>query len=231
MNNIITVADHILLPHQADWNSRPAIRRMWRSSVDNALTGAEDRLSVRSVPWMKLEYEVLPFDGVERGRFDSRMRAALKAGKMTVPLFGRGVPIATAARSGDTELILNRSNHTFEANKYVIVQPSTPALFDTFDVCLIDSVVGARLNISDPLDNAYARGTNVWPLLFGKPIPDYFQILNSSRARYSVALQFDGRTISGLATDDFETYELGPIGTLDGGEGWAGAWQWSAYAA
>lgn len=231
MNNITTIDGHILLPHQADWNTRPDLTRMWQGSVDSALSGAEDRSSVRPVAWMRFAYSVLAYNHVERGRFDDRMRAALKAGKMAVPFWGRGVPIAYEADVGHEQLILTRSNHRFEAGKHAIIQSSSPPDFDTFDAVVIDSVEGEILHLSAALANHYPRGTYVWPLLFGKPIPDQFQVHNSSRNRYSVSIQFDGRQINAISEDDFESYDLGSVSDADGGEGWAGPWVFGAYAA
>lgn len=225
MNNITTVSDHILLPHQADWTKRPTLERLWRSGVDTALSGAEDRASVRPAAWMKLTFQVLPFNHIERARFDDRMRAALKAGKIAVPLWSRPVKLSEAAASGHAQLNLVRSNHGIEAGKYVLVQPDVPASFDTWDLCLVDSVSGARLNLAAGISNDYEAGTFCWPLLFGKPIPDKFQTLNPARGRYSVSVQFDQRQINAFAFDNFESYDLGEVtDPLSGGDGWAGPW-------
>lgn len=180
---------------------------------------------------MKLSYSVMPYNHIERSRFDARMRAALKAGKMAVPLWGRGVPLSEDATAGHESVTLVRPSTSFAAGKYVLIQSSEPATFDTFDVALIDAIDGSVLRLSEPLDNGYARGTRVWPLLFGKPITEPFSILNSARGRYSVSIQFDGRQINATADDDFESYELGTVVSLNGGEGWAGPWIFGAYAA
>lgn len=229
MNNITTIADHVLIPHQADWTTPPDLTRMWRSSIDQSLAGNEDRLSVRSEAWMRLNFYVHPFNHIERARFDDRMRAALRAGKMAVPFWGRGVPTSADAAATDTSLVLERADHRIAAGSYIFVQSDIPAEFDTWDVCLVDSVASTTLNLSAGLNNSYSAGTFVRPLLFGKPITNPFEVRNSARGIYQVSIQFDGRQISAFAYDDFEDYSLGLIASdLNGGNGWAGPWVLSA---
>lgn len=189
------------------------------------MSGAEDRLAVRHDAWLKLQYSVLPFNHVERAKFDARFKAALKTGKITVPHWGRGVAIENPASVGATSLKLVRSNHGFTDGQYLLIQSSVPAEFEDWDLLLVLSTSGATITIASGLDNAYARGTRVWPLLFGRPIPEQFEILNRTRSRYQVSVQFDQRQISAYAYETFEDYELGEItGSLNSGEGWSGPW-------
>lgn len=231
MNNITTIDDHVILPHQADWNAKPELRRLWRAAVESSLGGNEDRLSVRSVAWMRFSYSVFPVNQVERARLEERLREGIKAGKIAVPLWGRGVPLSAAVSAGATSVTLTRSNHNFEAGKHVLIQPSVPMLFDEWDAAVIDSVDGATLNLTEALDNGYAKGTYVWPLLFGKPTPEEFSLLNRGRGRFPVSVQFDGRQINALADESFSTYAIGPATGLNGPEGWAGEWTFGQYAA
>jgi hypothetical protein len=225
LNNITTIADHVLLPHQADWMATPAVSRLWRANVDSALSGEEDRVSVRQSAWLKLSYQVHPYDHVERARFDVRAKAALKAGKMAVPYWGRGEQLSEEATTDQASIFLSRSNHRIEAGKYIFIQPSVPAEYDTWDLCLVDRVSGAQIDLADGLTHDYAAGTRVWPILFGKPITDQFEVRNSSRAIYQVSIQFDGRQINAMTYDNFESYDLGEIiDPLDGGTGWDGPW-------
>jgi hypothetical protein len=225
MNDITTISDHVLLPHQADWSRTPELVRLWRAAVESAMTGQEDRLSARSSAWMRLTYSVLPYNHVERARFDVRMREGLKAGKLAVPLWGRGVALADTALAGHASIVLVRSNHGIESGKYLLIQPSIPAQYDTWDLCLVTAVAGTRLTLAAGLTNGYAIGTRAWPLLFGRPIPQQFTVRNASRAKYEVSVQFDGRQINAFAYDNFEDYPLGDVtAELNGGEGWSGAW-------
>jgi len=225
VNNITTISDHVLLPHQADWSSPPNISRLWRASVENSLDGDEDRLAVRHGAWLLLKYSVLPYNHIERKRFSVRFKQAMRDGKICVPQWGKGVPIENSAQAGATSIKLTRSNHGFADGQYLLIQSSVAPEFDSWDVLLILSTSGANITFSEALDNSYPRGTRVWPLLFGRPIPEDFQVLNTGRSRYSVSMQFDQRQIYAYSYDNFESYDTGEItGDLDGGEGWDGAW-------
>lgn len=198
---------------------------MWRGGVDSSLTGAEDRVSVRSTAWMRFTYQVLPFNHVERALFDYRFKRGLKAGKLAVPLWGKGVPLNSDADKNHTFVYLTRSDHGFSAGKYALIQSSVPSKFEEWDLLLILSVSGTRLNLSTGLSRFYPAGTYVWPLLFGRPIPEQFESLNAGRARYQVSLQYDGRQISAYSYDNFESYEIGEIASdMNGGDGWGGPW-------
>lgn len=225
MNNVTTVAEHVLIPHQVDATVMPTLSRVWRSNVDSALGGEEDRASVRESAWLLLKYQVHPWNHVERARFDVRFQSALKVGKVAVPYWGRGVTLADDATTADASIVLSRSNHRIEAGKYIFIQSSVPAEYDTWDLCLVDRVSGAQLDLAAGLTHDYAAGTRVWPVLFGKPIVDQFEQRNSSRAIYSVSVQFDGRQINASAYDNFESYDTGEIIVpLSGGSGWSGPW-------
>ena len=225
MENIQLVSGHVLLPHQADWSAPPEVQRNWRSTVDTAQSGAEDRCSVRANPWMFLNYQVLPYNQVERYRFEARAREAIRIGKICVPYFGKGVAVIGNPTADDTEIDVNQSNHWIKANTYVIVQDQIPAEFDVFDVCLVTRVADERLIIDSGIQNDYSPNAQVWPLLFGRMMPNNFEPFNASRGMYKVSVQFDQRQILGHALEDWAGYPLGePQYELNGGIGWNGPW-------
>ena len=232
MNNVTLVSDHVLLPHQANWLTQPQLSRLWRSPVTQALTKSEDRLSVRQNSWLVLSYEVLPYNQIERARFDVRFKEGMKTGKLAVPFWGKGVRLAKDHHIGQTTLSLSRANHGFTSGQRLLVQSSVPAEFDAWDVCLISTVASDVLTIATALTNEYKLGTRVWPLLYGTPKPESFQVINSTRSRYRVEVQFDQRQINAFGDDTFENYALGDIVTpLNSGEGWSGPWVIGSFAA
>lgn len=228
--NLQTIDGHVLLPHQANWNDMPNSDRLWRSSVDNALGGDEDRLSVRGSAWRQLRYQVESFNHIERARFDDRMREALKAGKIAVPWWGKGVPLAGDVEAESINIVLRRTDHGFAEGDYVFIQSTTPSQFELWDVKTVQSISGAQLVVDEPMDNSYGERTaRVWPLLFGRPASEPYRIRNVSQGSYSVTVLFDQREVPPVAYDNFLSYDVGEAGTLNGGEGWSGAWVTGAF--
>ena len=226
MSNPITRIDgHTFLPHAADWASEPSTKRQWEGDVQQSLTGKEDRSYVKPRPWKLYSYSVLPYDHVERSKFDVRWMDALKQGKVAVPYFGRGVALSAAVAAAGTALTVTRTTHGLTVGRFAFIQAPQPASFDTFDVCIVVTVSGTAITLSTGLTYAYAAGTRIWPILFGRPVPESFTVLNSARTRMRVTVQNDTRADLVVAGDDFEDYELGNITSLNGGGyGWNGAW-------
>jgi hypothetical protein len=226
LNNVTLVSDHVLLPHQADWSSRPRYGRVWRTAVDQTLAGTERRAGSRPSPWQQLEFSVLPFNHVERARFDDRFREAMKSGRIAVPFLGKGVRLASAAAASATSLTLTRRSDELVAGTYAFIQPQVPASFDTWDLLLLDAASGTALTLAEPLANGYSASTYVWPLLFGRPELRSMAPRNSARTRYEVSVLYDRHEVNPLADDGFETYEPGYTASadLDEGSGFDGAW-------
>lgn len=193
--------------------------------MDASLDGDEDRLSVRPTAWKTLSYELLPYNHVERARIEARFKAGLLAGKLAVPSWGYGVALASAVSAGATVLTLNRNSAAFAAGKYVFIQTEVPAEFETWDFGLIDSKAGTVLTLASGLNNGYPAGTKVWPILFGRPIPESFEPFNATRARFNISVKYDARQVSAFAYEDFRDYALGIVSdSLNGGAGWSGPW-------
>lgn len=203
---------HILLPHQADWSNVPKLNRVWRGAVESTIGGPEDRLTVRPVSWMKLTYEVLPFEHQERAEFEARMREGLRVGKIAVPFFGRGVTLAEAGATNDVQINIDGASENVPRGTFLFIQSSVPALYADWDLCFVSEVSGTTLTIDPPLKHDYPARTKVWPVLFGRPIKEQYSAMHASRARETVSIQFDARQINATAFDDFGSYAIGQFG-------------------
>ena len=190
------MADHFLLPHQADWRNPPKQEKLWRGAVDRSLTGAEDRVSVRGNSWIRFSYSVLPFNQIERSLFEYRFKRALKAGKVAVPHWGRGSQIPIQMLGNETSITLAKKSPYLTAGVWCFIQSSVPSEFDVWDIAKISSVANQiTLHLAGTIENRYPAGTYVWPLLFGRPIAERFAPMNLARGEYRVHLLFDQRSI------------------------------------
>jgi hypothetical protein len=160
------------------------------------------------------------------------MREGIKATKVAVPYWGRSALLSRAAGVGYQRLELDRTTHGMTAGTRVIIMSEVPARHEEWDLCLLDDVSGSVLTLAQPLANAYGAGTRVWRVLFGKPVPQPYEVMNASRSRFTVRVQFDGRQISPTSLDDFGAYSLGDAsaGLDGGGYGWVGGWVFSEAA-
>lgn len=223
--NIFTIDGHVLLPHQADWSRSPSQKRVWRSNVAAALTGFEDRSSLRSGAWLNLSYDVLPTDHVERARLEDRARAAARAAKVAVPHWGMGCALNASVEAEDADVVFDRSNHGFAKGTLLFFQSSEPSAYDEWDVAVVAVVGGdGNVTLSSGLGFSYRAGDFAWPLLLGKPALEKFSPVGNRRATYQVGIQFDRRPVLPVSYETFAAYPEGPPVSLLKGEGWAGPW-------
>ncbi len=231
MNNISQIDGHILLPHQADWNVLPKLKTIWRNEIATAQDGDEDRASVRGTPWKILSYNILCYNQVERARYEARMIAAKKSGKIVIPWMGKGCGITEQKFSGDDSVTVDRATHGFTANQLLFIQSDIPSDFDIWEIVQVQSVASSStLVLTQDLVNNYPASASVWPLLFGRPLPEPWQALNSRRFRHQITVQYDARQVNYVADEDFSSYPVGSITTLSGGSGWNGPWVIGAMA-
>lgn len=83
------VNNAVVFPHPANWKKRPAWQREWKTSVSSAVTKSEDRSTARTVPYARLEYQILPLSIQESSRLNARVLQALKLGRACAPYHGR----------------------------------------------------------------------------------------------------------------------------------------------
>jgi catechol 2,3-dioxygenase-like lactoylglutathione lyase family enzyme len=81
--------DCVILPHLANWDKGVRVTRRWETEIVPGVTKAEDRSTGRGNPFLRQEWEVLPFTVADRARLNTRLAAALKSGRACAPYFGR----------------------------------------------------------------------------------------------------------------------------------------------
>lgn len=84
------VNDCVILPNHPNWKDSARWRRTWNTSIVPGLTAAEDKLTGRSQPNVRLDYGFFTFDLQSRARLAARIIEALKKGRACSPFWGRG---------------------------------------------------------------------------------------------------------------------------------------------
>lgn len=225
MTDFPVIDGHYLLPHQADWLTRPTLAREWQSGLAQTLAGVEGRSVARQAPWLNLSYDVLPFDNTERMRFENRARQALQAGKAAVPFWSTGAPLSVAATAGADTVTLTRTTHQLVENDWLFVQSGRPAEYLYYDFLPVESVAGAVITLRSALLNSWPAGTRVWKLLFGRLVAKPITYRSTGRGGYTVQVSFDRHQVQTVGYDDFDSYTAGTVtSSLSGGEGFDGPW-------
>ena len=163
----------VLLPHAPDWNVKPQFRREWRSSIADAVTGQEDRLSFRHLPLHGIEFQVTPYTLEEYRRLLARVLAAKQSGWAAVPLWGRGSVLAVPA-SGDVVTLASEDAWAWSVDDYVFFSNLEP---DAYEVRQVVGVTGASLTLDQALSRTYKRFC--WPMVLGRFRCDDLRTLTS----------------------------------------------------
>jgi hypothetical protein len=175
------VTGHVLLPHQADLNTKVRWERIWKTTIGEGITGGEERVSPRPGFRRKLQYLIVPFDHIESAKLSARILAAKKSGLAAIPYFGRGSMLAAELSAATATIVPTVWN--WAIGDSIFFQSTDVKDFDSWDVRTITNVVGEVLTLNTAVTNGpYLAGTYCWPLLFGKletgdinPVSNYRQ--------------------------------------------------------
>lgn len=180
----------VLLPHVPDWSQTPKVQRRWQSAIASAVSGVEERSTLRQTPIRSLAFGVTPFDALERALLDDRIRAALLDGAAAVPWWGRGLALASPA-SGTTVTLADTvpTGWVPAAGSHIafVGDWATPGGAQ-WEIAEVESVAGRVLTLSAALTNTWTRAC--WELLAGKLTVSGGETLTGHTGTYS--LKVDG---------------------------------------
>lgn len=139
--------------------------RSWQTEVRQALSGHEDRQSLRSRPLRRLPFQITARNLSELAQLKNLLDAGLRSGRVAVPLWGRGQAIA-AATSG-AELTLDpEAAYPFTPGEWVFIVETCAW---RWEVAQLDSVASlTSITLDSGLSESFPIGSIVYPILFGK---------------------------------------------------------------
>lgn len=191
--SVETVNGFVLLPHAPDWNVKPQFRREWRSTITDAVTGNEDRLSCRPLPLRGVEFQVTPYSFEEYRRLLARVLAARKSGWAAIPLWGRGCALASPA-SGDTVQLVSEDAWAWRVDDFVFFTQLDPDEPEAFETRQVKRAEGATLTLDQALSRTYRRFC--WPLILGRFNANDISTLTSRHGSIRIGvLERDTRTV------------------------------------
>jgi hypothetical protein len=169
---VTLVNGSVLLPHRPFWADGVAWSRAWQTGVTAALTGDEQRRSMRSLPRDMVSFSIAALSLEDRAQLDERLDAATKSGLGCAPFWGRGSALANALNAGNTAVVLSDTSWNWVVNDwYFICALCTAASGEPellYDYGQVTVVAGADLTLGTAASNSYPAGSLLWPLLFGK---------------------------------------------------------------
>lgn len=205
----------VLIPHRADWTTRPKSGRRWETAIASGGLGGEDRDALRQVPLGEIEYAVLPFDVAEQELLLATLRAAKRVGNAAVPRWGRGIPLAAAAASGATTL-------TAAAWVPAAWMPAAGDLLIWFGdwataggaawwTVEVLSVSGSTINLVTGIPQAVEKLALFWNLLRGQFECDDINHIAPTTGRYTIRVKGPiannpGPSETIIALDEYRVY-------------------------
>ncbi|HWD20519.1 MAG TPA: hypothetical protein VHB20_14700 [Verrucomicrobiae bacterium] len=193
---MITINNHILLPHPANWSTLVDWQRTWETNTADSVLGHESRVAVRATPRRQISFLLTPWSVTEQNRLDDRLRAAAQGGLACAPYWGRGAVLEGPVRSDSPHLSLDDVVWTWSIGDYIF-------LFDAdaypahlyFDVGLIagvdvDTDGGVtNLTLSANPSRAYPAGGRAWPMVFGEFSAQDMSAVTAQRGAVQVTLR------------------------------------------
>lgn len=201
---------HVLVADLPGWQRGVSLMRRWRTEIEETVTGAEDRGAMREVPRLRLRYDIGTRTQVQRAELEDKLRAALKSGKAAVPFWGRASDLATDASGTSAELAT--TNWPWQTGDFILFLDASDLERPVHAVRQITGKTGFTLTLNSALPQAFAAGSLVWPLLFGKPEADSAALTTSRQAEVKFTLSEQvGSTRAGAA--GASTYLSRPVFT------------------
>ena len=170
----------VVIPHKANWTTRPLSRRTWETEIVEALPGTETRQALRAVARREITFNITA------RTLQERVDAALVSGFGCAPLYGRSCPLAQNLNAAANSLTLAAGGAwTWQAGDYVMLIQDD----QTFDILPVTGVAGLVLNLAAvaPTFN-WLAGVLVWPVIFGAFTADKEAALNGAVAHWKVTI-------------------------------------------
>jgi hypothetical protein len=231
--------EFILLTQDPDWSEGLEERHEYLTDILTGYTSAEQRVQLRSLPRLALNYRLLLATAAEASALEADLWR-LRALRVQLPLWTDGAPLLDDAAPLDESLTFDRATRRFAAGGLALLWRDAA----TCELVNVESVDVGGLTLAEPLAGTWpADGrTRVLPVLVGR-LEDAPQVIRSTSQLASLALQFlsepfPGREGSGPSTyQGFDVLEEEPdagtdrtvtytrsLHVLDGQTGLRAAW-------
>ena len=183
------VNGHVVIPDPANWREAVDWSRRFQVSIEEALTGAEDRARFRARPLQQLAWTVTPWDANQESRLEDRVRAALKSGKAAAPYHGRAAVLTNTVVATATIVKIDACPWVPVAGDCVLFgDPQQPLKWEVREVSSFNA--GNRnITLTSGLTYGWTAGGMLWPLLFGKLVFDAEDAETSQRGNWPLRLE------------------------------------------
>lgn len=170
MSQIALINGCVLFPNSPDWRSPVEYDQEWSTRVARTSTGVEKRSSFRGSSLETLSFSVYPSSPAAQHWAQARLLKATQAGKIAVPFWGQGQPLAASFSNGDSSLTLNGNEYPFSYGDLVIF-PSHGLDDEDYVYGVVNSLVGDVMTLTSLSSSSFSflEGEMIYPLFFGRP--------------------------------------------------------------
>ncbi len=152
-----------ILAVRPDWSSAVGLEYLWKTVIKQAVTGAEKRSSLWSVPHRTFEFQCEARNGMEASMLRQRLQGSLGL-IYGVPLWSDAVALSAGCDAGDRTLpVTDTVNRLFPADGLAIIVSGA-----AYEVLPLDSVGANSLTLAADLPQDWPAGSFVCPFFQGR---------------------------------------------------------------
>jgi hypothetical protein len=160
----------------------PSLRPVFRTETAESIEGQQDRLGLRSAPFVRQKWNVEVDAAADRQEIEGRIRETLRSGRMGAPRWDRALPVT--ANSG-TSLTVT-SEWPLAIGDFLAVPTSAGLVAREIDGA-VESPAGTFTLTLDATMTAQV-GMLAYPLLFGTPTIERLGSINPDKLAFELVL-------------------------------------------
>lgn len=156
---VVTATRLVIWPFEIDWSTEPSEWLEWKTDVLRAYAGQEQRVMLRQDPRRRFTFSYL-FQDANRNALLNALLWGWQQRIFAVPVAMDKGYLAADLALGSTVIPVSTSYLDYDADGLVLLWSS----YQSLEACEIQSVASGAITLKKPTQNAWSKGTRVYPL-------------------------------------------------------------------